>query len=72
MSENEDGDTISNYIEIAKIWGDYCNELYNYPINPYPNTIINREVLVNDNLPILKSGVENYITNLKIGMQVPT
>ena len=39
--ENKYGDTISEDTEIAKIWKEYFNELYNYPINSDPNTLIN-------------------------------
>ena len=67
MIENKDGYTISEDTEIVKIWTEYCNELYNYPINPDVNTLINREVELNDNLPILKSEVENYIKYIKKG-----
>ena len=63
--ENKDGDTISEDTEIEKRWTEYCNNLYNYPINPDKNTLINREVEVSDNLLILKSEVENAIKNLK-------
>ena len=46
---------------MVKRWTEYCNELYNHPINPDQNSLINREVNVYDNLPILKSEVENTI-----------
>ena len=58
---------LSQMIDISKRWTEYCNKLYNYPINPDQNTLINRELEVNDNLPILKSEVENDIQNLKKG-----
>ena len=52
---------------MVKKWTEYCNELYNHPINLDQNTLINREVVVHDNLLILKSEVVNYINNLKKG-----
>ena len=53
--------------EIVKILTEYCTVLYYHPINQELNTLINREVIVYDNLPILKSEVENAINNLKKG-----
>ena len=67
MIENKDGDIISEDNEMVKRWTEYCNELYNHSINPDQNTLINREEVVYDNLPILKSEVENSITYLKKG-----
>ena len=57
--ENKNGDTISEDTEIEKRWTEYINELYNYPINPDPNT------LILEKLSIFKSEVENTIQNLK-------
>ena len=62
--ENKDRDIISEDNEIVKRWTEYCNELYNHTINPVKNTLINREVVVYNNLPILKSEVENVIKNI--------
>ena len=50
---------------MVKKWTEYCNELYNHQINPDQNTFINSEVVLYDNLTILKSEVENVIKNLK-------
>ena len=61
--ENNDGDIISEDNEMVKRWTEYCNKLYNHLINSDKH----REVIVYDNLPILKSEVENAIKNLKKG-----
>ena len=66
--ENQNNKRIADNESLLKIWNEYCNNLYNYPIKPNINKLINRNqnnTDIEETLPILKSEVENTIYMLK-------
>ena len=64
--EIKNGNILTEDSEIVKRWKEYCKELYKYPINPYENILNDdRGSCIEDNLPILKSEVEQAIRSIK-------
>ena len=63
--EDKNGQPLAEEHSILKRWTEYYQELYNYPIKPYHIFIISQITEKVDELPILKSEVEDSIQNLK-------
>ena len=65
--ENQNNKRIADNESLLKTWTEYCNNLYNYPIKPNINKLINcnRNNIEIETLPILKSEVKNAIKMLK-------
>ena len=68
--EDHNHKLISDNESLLKIWTEYCNKLYNYPITPNSNKLINGHINTSndDPLSILECGVENAIIMLKDGI----
>ena len=65
--EDKNGQPLAEEHSILKRWKEYCQELYNYPIKPDHSVIISQNTTNVDELPILKSEVEDAIQKLKEG-----
>ena len=66
--EEHNNKFISDNESLLKRRTEYCNKLYNYPITPNSNKLINRNNTANeDPLPILGCKVEIAINMLKDG-----
>ena len=65
--EDKNGQPLAEENSILKRWTEYCQELYNYPIKSDHSIIISQNTDNVDELPILKSKVEDSIQKLKEG-----
>ena len=65
--EDKNGHPLAEEHSILKRRTEYCQELYNYPIKPDNSVIISQNTDSVDELPILKSVVEESIQKLKEG-----
>ena len=61
--EDKNRQLLAEEYSILKRWTKYCQELYNYPIKPGHSVIISLITEKVDELPILKSEVEDAIKN---------
>ena len=65
--ENKKSKLLTEELEVRKRWTEYCKDLYNYPIKPDTNRLVSRDADSGENLPILRSEVENALKCLKKG-----
>ena len=63
--EDKNGQPLAEEHSFLKLWTEYCQELYNYPIKPDHSVIISQNTDNVDEQPILKSEVEDAIQKLK-------
>ena len=67
--ENRDGELLTEKEEVLKRWTEYCNELYNYPIQP-DSSILEEEIRPPKEpspLPVMREEVEEAIRSLPTG-----
>ena len=65
--EDKQGKPLAEEQAIVNRWTEYCQELYNHPINPDINVLQRNSMDQDDDLPILKDEVINAIKSLKDG-----
>ena len=65
--EDKQGKPFSEEQALVNRWTEYCQELYNHPINADINVLQLNSMDQDDDLPILKYEVINTIKSLKIG-----
>ena len=65
--EDKQGKPLEEEQAIVNRWTEYCQELYNHPINPDINILQRNSMNQDDDLPILKDEVINAIKILKDG-----
>ena len=65
--EDKQGKPLSEEKAIVNRWTEYCQELYNHPINPDINVLQRNSMDQDDDLPILKYEVINAIKSVKDG-----
>ena len=65
--EDKQGKPLEEEQAIVNRWTEYCQELYNHPLNPDINILQRNNLDQDDDLPILKDEVINAIKSLKDG-----
>ena len=65
--EDKQGKPLAEEQAIVNRWTEYCQELYNHPINPDINVLQRNSIDQDDDLPILKDEVINAIKSLNDG-----
>ena len=65
--EDKQGKHLAEEQAIVNRWTEYCQELYNHPINPDINVLQLNSMDQDDDLQILKDEVINAIKSLKDG-----
>jgi len=65
--ENKNGKLLTDKNAIIERWSEYCQELYNHPIQPDARILKKQQKPPEEKLPILREKVEAAIKTLKSG-----